>query len=305
MRPEHKKYRSYLFGELDPAERDEFERILFADAGVADELDEFENELVDAFVRDEMPASERTRFDQAYLNSPSRIARVELARGIAAKTMPVGINPAVESVGFLDQVRGFFSGFGMAATGAAAALLITAGAIWYLSMQPVDELAITVPVENINSPLPDIPATGTNDEPPTTPDKANGAKETNGSNARANKNNGQTEPPRIFALTLFPSTRSSGPQTSSVPSGTGSVRLTIVHDNKEPFDRYRVVVKDGSGSVVATNTIRLTANSVEKPVAVTIPSGRLQRGKFEVALSGVRNDGATEEIGFYSFRVEK
>lgn len=305
MRREHEKYRRYLFGELIPAEQDEFERILFADESIADELDEFENDLVDAFVRDEMPATERARFSQAYLNSSSRIARVELARGIASKTMPVGIKPAVETVGFFDQVRGFFSGFGMAATGAAAALLITAGAIWYLSIQPVDDLAVTVPVENIISPLPDIPTTGTNDEPQITPEKANGAKEANGSNARSNKNNSQAEPPRIFALTLFPSTRSSGSQTSSVPSGTGSVRLTIVHDNKEPFDRYRVVVKDGSGSVVATNTIRLTASSVERPVGVTIPSGKLEHGKYEVALGGVRNDGGTEEIGFYSFRVEK
>ncbi len=305
MRPEHEKYRRYLFGELIPSERDEFERILFGDESIADELDEFENDLVDAFVRGEMAVSERAKFSQVYLNSPSRIARVELARGIASKKMPAGIKPAVETVGFLDQVRGFFSGFGMAATGAAAALLITAGAIWYLSIQPVDELAVTVPVENINSPLIDIPVPGTNDEPPTPPDKGNGTKEANGSNARANKINGQAEPPRIFALTLFPSTRSSGSQRSTVPSGAGPVRLTIVHDNEEPFDRYRVVVKDGSGSVVATNTIRLTANSVERPVSVTIPSGKLARGKFEVALTGVRNDGATEEIGFYSFRVEK
>ncbi len=70
----------YLLGQGPEAERETLERRLFEDESLAEEVEIFEDELVDAYVGERLSPAERGRFEEAYLSSPERAAKVAFAR---------------------------------------------------------------------------------------------------------------------------------------------------------------------------------------------------------------------------------
>jgi hypothetical protein len=72
----------YLLGALPDAERDEFEKKYLADDAAYEELLLAEDQLIDAFVRDELSAEERELFERQFIVSPIRRERVEFARAL-------------------------------------------------------------------------------------------------------------------------------------------------------------------------------------------------------------------------------
>ncbi len=69
----------YLFGELNENERDAMEDRIFADDEFSLFLSAVEKDLIDDFVRGEMDAALRQRFDRRYLTSESRREKARLA----------------------------------------------------------------------------------------------------------------------------------------------------------------------------------------------------------------------------------
>lgn len=74
--------RHYLLELLAPEEREEFEQKCFPDQRLCEELAFAENELVDGYVRGDLPAAEREHFERRYCKTPVRMARVEIARAL-------------------------------------------------------------------------------------------------------------------------------------------------------------------------------------------------------------------------------
>jgi len=78
-----KKALRYLLGLCSLREAVEVEKRYFTDDDFFEELSALENELMDAFVRDELSAPERQKFERGYLISPARRANVEFAKALA------------------------------------------------------------------------------------------------------------------------------------------------------------------------------------------------------------------------------
>ncbi|HYK21736.1 MAG TPA: hypothetical protein VEV42_13425, partial [Pyrinomonadaceae bacterium] len=73
----------YLLGKLSEAERESIESEFFADEDAFEQTLIAEDELVDAYARDELPAKERTQFEETFLNSVAARERVQFARALA------------------------------------------------------------------------------------------------------------------------------------------------------------------------------------------------------------------------------
>src|SRR5689334_400392 len=73
------RLRQYLLRDLPDREQEEVEAELFAEDSGAEQLSAAEDELIDAYVRNELSARERTLFETSFVTS-SRIAqRVQMA----------------------------------------------------------------------------------------------------------------------------------------------------------------------------------------------------------------------------------
>jgi hypothetical protein len=70
----------FLLGLLSDEETELLDEASIVDDDVAAELRVVESDLVDAYVRDALPDDLRRRFESFYLTSPTRRARVMLAR---------------------------------------------------------------------------------------------------------------------------------------------------------------------------------------------------------------------------------
>jgi hypothetical protein len=73
---EKENMNKYLLHELTEEEREAMEEKLFLDTKFFEQLESAETQLVDRYVRGEMKADERKRFERGYLNSPERRAEV-------------------------------------------------------------------------------------------------------------------------------------------------------------------------------------------------------------------------------------
>ena len=111
--------------------------------------------------------------------------------------------------------------------------------------------------------------------------------------------------PRIFFATLFPLLRSDEKPVLTVPKNAGSVRLRVVHDNLEPFARYRVEIRNQSGDVIFTREIPVSSKNPSRPIDLYIKAATLGAGTYELLLDGIREDKSTKKIKSYEFSIKK
>lgn len=79
-RPSDAQLKRYLLGTLDPADHASIEQRYLGDHGEFERLQLVEDELTDAYVRDELPEAERLLFERQYLATIHGRERVEAAR---------------------------------------------------------------------------------------------------------------------------------------------------------------------------------------------------------------------------------
>ena len=75
----------YLLGSLSESERARIEEVFFADDAKFAQLEVAEDELIDAYVRDELSPGENQQFRAKLLTSPRLVERVNFARALADK----------------------------------------------------------------------------------------------------------------------------------------------------------------------------------------------------------------------------
>lgn len=73
----------YFPGELSEEEQVQVEDRAFADKHCLDELQAAEADLIDAYVRGDLPQSARCTFERRFLTSPQRRRKLEFARDLA------------------------------------------------------------------------------------------------------------------------------------------------------------------------------------------------------------------------------
>src|SRR5215813_7786957 len=127
----------YLLGELPEEQQVEIEDRAFSDKDYLASITTVENDLIDEYVRGELPPADRQRFETRFLASAERRKRVEFAKAlrtvVSESTAPArNVIRDVPKWSWRDSLYAFLSGLNPAARLAfvAAAILIIVGAVW-------------------------------------------------------------------------------------------------------------------------------------------------------------------------------
>jgi len=101
--------RRYLLGPAPPEERAEVEHAYLSDPDQFEQLNEAENDLIDAYVRGRLSAADRKEFEKHYLSSPPRRERVQFAAALAEVSRELKQSEAAAEPSFWNRLRSLFS----------------------------------------------------------------------------------------------------------------------------------------------------------------------------------------------------
>jgi anti-sigma-K factor RskA len=313
----------YLLGELPEEQQVEIEDRAFSDKDYLASITSAENDLIDEYVRGELSAADRQRFETHFLASAERRKRVEFATAlrtvVSESTAPEkNVIHDVRRWSWRDSLYAFLNGLNPAARLAfgAAAVLMILGAAWLF----YETLRLQRQVNQLQA------------------EKQSGQglqqaldaerKRNEELNARLSQEKQQREqtdeslrqltetpeatkpaPPPVFAsLTLLPGLSRGGDQKPNLDlsNDVRLVRLQIGIDPEEQYKSFAVELRTLAGHQVwnrenlAPRTRRET-----RAIGLTLPAAVLKSGEYELRLRGLTDGGASEDVGFYYFNVRK
>jgi hypothetical protein len=286
----------YLVGQLSETERAEVEDRYFADDALFEYLAAIESEVIDAYVRGELPEPDRLR---RFLGSARLRARIALARRLHERTIQM---VGVATTTLLPVAAESSSGRGTPkpaavitptnrvsspVVGAIAAGVIVAAAVagWWMFRSSRPAVSAVAPVA-IVAPLP-VSRPAPAPEPPLTRERLTPS---------------ATGP---VALVLAPGSVASrdGGAMLVIPDGADVVRIQVDHDGP-PRERYAVIVSTRSGLRVWAESKMAARAPDAKGVVCQIPAESLAPGDYLVTLSGgALQARRLQAVADYSLRV--
>jgi hypothetical protein len=291
--PDVEQVFAYFLGELAAPESERFEEQVFEDEALAEHVFALEDELIELYLHNNLPPARRARFEQHYLTTAERRAKVEFA---AAFEQELGAAAAPPPRAPETKAAWWQTLFVTPRLAWALLLLLAASAGWWWiarNRAPApDEVAQTASPTPSASPSPTatISATPTVPLPRATP----------------------TALPRagmVVALTLAPGlARGSGQALPilQLPEAAEAAELTL-QLYRADFTRYRAVLQTGGATVWTKNASQArTTASGEAEVRVRIPAQHLKRGDFLLLLFGADRGDQTGSalVASYSFSVQ-
>src|SRR5689334_2659563 len=312
----------YLLGDLPEEQQVAIEDRAFADKDYLALVTAVENDLIDEYARNELSATERRQFETRFLASAERRKRVEFAQAlarvsVAAPELTVISEPAKWS--WRESLYAFVSGLNPAAKFAIVAvmLLLLVGGAWLLTatlrlrrqltqvqaqnQARQNELQQQVEAERRRNAELNARLTQEQQQREQSDESLRQLSETGDAANPAPR-------PVIAALILSPGlSRGGGAKpTLAMPEDARLVRLQIGIDPDEQYKTFAVDLRTVAGRQVWTRE-NLTARTRGKARAVTLtlPASALKSGDYELRLSGRREGGESEDVGFYYFDVKK
>jgi len=313
----------YLLGELTEEQQIEIEDRAFSDQEYLGTITAVENDLIDEYVRHELSDRERRQFESRFLASAERRKRVEFAKALAGVAVEApAVQKDVAGWSWRDALYAFLNGLNPAArfaTAAAMLLLLVGGAwllttTWRLRRQLTQLQADSQSRQNEQQELQQRIETERrrNEELNAQLTREKQQREQSDESLRQLSENvdANNPPPRsiIASLILLPGlSRGSGEKASLVlPGDARLVRLQIGIDAEEPYQTFTVDLRTVGGRPVWTRENLPARNRGKaRAVALTIPASVLKAGDYELRLSGVKEGGGAEDVGFYYFDVRK
>jgi hypothetical protein len=296
----------YLLGELSEEQCIQIEDQAFQSEEYMQEILNVESDLIDDYVRGEIPAHKRSEFEKYFLASAERRRKVEFARALltienettaTVKVIPARPNPFVAFFRSLSPVGTV--GF------AVATLILITGAAWLLN-----------DVIRLRSQLNQLQAERKTQQQERKELEQLLADERSRNEVLAAQLGQQKkeevplpqpkqEPPgrgSVLALTLLPGlSRGEGtvPQVRLKPD-VRAVRLNVVIDPQDNYPKFGVEVRGPKGERVLSQTLR----GGRKSVSLSLPAQGLGAGRYEVVLKGIK-DGLSSDLGYYYFEVRR
>ena len=321
----------YLLGELPEEKQVEIEDRAFGDAELMASITAVENDLIDEYVRDEMPASDRVRFESRFLNSESRRKRIEFARALTHLLTETRVTERrIQKVSgrrasWRDALTAFFQGLnpvGRVALATAAVLVIVGGA-WLItqtltlrsqlnqlqaqrSSQQNNQQTLEQQVESERRRNDELSAQ-LNQEKQQRAQSDESLRQLSESVKQQQQPN---EAPRsiIASLALLPGiSRGATTQPKLIlPPNASVARLQIGIEPEEDYQSFGVELRTANGRPVWMRDA-LTARSSRggRSVRLTLPASALLPGEYELRLKGVPKSGPPEDVAFYYFEVMK
>jgi hypothetical protein len=333
--------RQYLLGTLRPDDAMLLEENFFVDDPTFEEIEIAEDELVDAYVRQELSENERLRFEQNLGQLPRVEERIKFARALVLTTV-VGSQPtdatgldSAESLssndlskeepataenifsvtpgettrrGWRELLASWFVPQRVAALSAAMVLLVA------MSFLFVDWLRLRRESQRLIAEREEVQrqkdAIAGRDEN----ERRQLAQQAEAAEAqkatlmeeleRLRSQTGAPQP--AIALLLFPGgSRGSGSESDlHLPPNPTTVRLRLALES-DNYPHYGAVVNDVDG-VVITKKSNLNSSNYKSTKVVTLQlssKALSKRGNYTVTLNGIRPPNPEEFVGSYSFRT--
>ncbi|HEY6806327.1 MAG TPA: hypothetical protein VI306_22295 [Pyrinomonadaceae bacterium] len=307
----------YLLGALPDSEIERLDERSITDDVFAAQLTDAENDLVDGYVGDELRGETLDRFKSHYLSSQTRRNKVKFAMALreaahSKRTSPATTPNETAQTGWLTKL---FTKPVMQWGFAVAALVLLVGAVLLVGQNfrlrrqisqtqassdaaRQHELELKTQIESQHA--------------------ANAKTEQELAQLRADRDRLDQELQKdkgsqtslgaaVATLFLTPQLRSVGQvATLSLVTATRSV---VVHLKLEPndFPSYRVIllVQTTHQNVWSSGNIKAKGTADQKSLSVSFPAGSLKAQGYTLQVLGVSDNGSSETVGEYYFRVMK
>ena len=292
----------YLLGNLTEEEQVRVEDQAFADPEYLGALQGAETDLIDAYVRGELPQTDRRAFEGRFLLSPDRRRRVEFARAFATVTdesIPVAaFAPRRVSAWqtFRDLIRTSNPAFRFA--GALVAVVCIGGATWLVFENGSMRSRISaLETQRLASEARELRLQQEQNR-------------SQNSSAQAS-NRPPAESPRtplIASLALFPGLSRAEARIEQLllPAGAQIARLDVQLDARDDYRRFRADLRTRGGRDILTLTsLRPHRSPAGQAVSIDVPASAIESGEYELSLKGLTDGQAPQDIGYYYFRVLK
>jgi type II secretory pathway pseudopilin PulG len=311
----------YLLGELPEEQQVEIEDRAFSDKDYLATITTVENDLIDEYVRGELSAPDRQRFESRFLASAERRKRVEFAKALRTVVSPAPEKNVIQTASewsWRESLYAFLNGLNPAARLAfvAAAILVVAGA----ALLFVETLRLRRQVTQLQAEK----QAGRNLQQSLEAER----KRNEELNARLDQEKQQREqtdeslrqlteipeaknpapPPVIASLTLLPGLSRGGGQkpTLDLSNDAHLVRLQVGIDPEEQYKSFAVELRTLAGRQVWTReNLAARTRRGSRAVGLTLPATVLKSGEYELRLRGLTEGSGSEDVGFYYFNVRK
>lgn len=312
----------YLLGELPEEQQVEIEDRAFQDKDYLASITAVENDLIDEYVRHELSAAERRRFEERFLASAERRKRVEFARALASVASETVVVEKPAAISWRDSLKAFISGLNPAGQFALAAimLLLIVGGAWLLTetlrlrrqftglqaesqSRQSERKALEQQIEAERK---------RNEELTARLNQEKQQREQTDESLRQLTETGNTATPAprpvIATLTLLPGVSRGGGKKPSLamPENARLVRLQIGVDPEDQYKSFTAELRTVAGRQIWTreHLLARTRNGA-RSIGLTVPATALKPGDYELKLSGQTEGGGTEDVGFYYFNVRR
>jgi Tfp pilus assembly protein PilN len=298
----------YLLGGLPAEEAERLDELSIADDELAARLSAVENDLVDAYVRNELSGEDLEQFKSFYLASAKRSQKVEFAAAWVERTNDAASAPS--QVKGADSARrsrekrskgpsawrAFSPQWGFA--GAALVMLLVAG---YLLLEnaglrkqmregQTEQAALNQREQQLQKQLNEQRSAN-----------AEALKELE----RVRESQTNLSQLKTVSLLLPPPTRGGG-RITSIALGPGTnLAVLLLALESDDFPAYRATLRDPAGNRILWRSTNLEATSLDerKLVSISVPAGLLKEQNYLVELTGIPARGSAEPIAGYPFRV--
>jgi hypothetical protein len=289
----------YLLGRLTEEEQAEVEDRAFADSDYLAALDAAEADLIDAYVRDELLRADRREFEHRFLVSPQRLRKVEFAQALArvtAETAPLA--PPVQQtrtswLEFFNPIRPWNPALRFA--GALGAVFCVAGGTWLI----VENASVRTRLAETEEARRDLEASAQSLRQELSQAQIRAA---------APKPAATPSTPLIASLFLMagPTRAESRIEQIALSRGVQIAHIEIQLDARDDYPRFRAQLQTRSGrEILSFAALERKGTGDAQTVSLDVPAGLLANGDYEIALTGIRNGEAIQDIGFYYFRVRR
>lgn len=319
----------YLLGELPEEQQIEIEDRAFSDKEFLASVTAVENDLIDEYVREELPEAMRQRFETRFLASEGRRKRIEFARALVqladeSRVRERGTTtvPAAP-VSWRDALAAFIHGLNPVANIAlaAATLVVLLGGAWLIiqtltlrkqltqlqaqhQSQQNDRQTLERQVDAERRRSEELAAQLNQEKQ----QRAQSDESLRRLSETVNQQTPEAPRPIIASLTLLPGmARGATTQPKLVlPANATVAQLQIGIEPEETYKSFGVDLRTLAGRPVWTRD-SLPARSARggRSIRLTLPASALIPGEYELRLKGKTDTGATEDVGFYYFEVMK
>jgi hypothetical protein len=255
--------KGYLLGQTPAEDESELEARLLTDREFYEEVSIVEDELVDRYLRGDLSASEKERFESHFVSSAERKRKVRFARALRKYISVAEVSADEETESALSYVpaphasviRPFPFGRSAMSYAIAASILIVVGLssfvfLWYLQRQPGGGRVLAVEL---------IPAPATR---------------------------GGSE---VKQITLTPD--------------VGSVRLQLDLPGNDYQSYEATLRDSSARTVLTTRDLKPQNVNSFSAVTLDINSDSLSPGDYRIQLSGTTADGRSETVASYPFTI--